>query len=82
LCAWQRTLPASQRVRIKLELTDFDNLGGKPAFKMLKRNTEVYLEANSLSTFDLTRMPIILLRLSLPWAFPIFMLVSMTSLGT
>jgi hypothetical protein len=31
----QRTLPASQGITTKLEMTDFPNLGGKPAFKMV-----------------------------------------------
>jgi len=33
--ACQRSLPASQRIRTELELTDFDNLEGKPAFEIV-----------------------------------------------
>ena len=76
------TEKSSQGVRIKLELTDFHNLEGELAFKMLKSNTGVHFDANSLSTFDLTCMPTLLPRLSLPCAFPSLTWASMTSLGT
>jgi len=43
---------------------------------------ELYLDANSRSTFDLTCMLTSLPVLSLPRAFPSLMLVSIMSLGT